>query len=64
MPIHIGDRWLAIIDSGAEATAALLTDETEDGRYMRAVAPLRALVTKEERDEQFPRATNKDNLER
>lgn len=31
------DRWIGIIDSDAEATAAMLTDETEDGRYIAEI---------------------------
>ena len=46
-------NWLMVCDAGPDALISLLTDPTEHGRYMRSVAPLRAFVTKEERDEYF-----------
>jgi hypothetical protein len=56
----VGDQpyyceWLQRINDGARAVAALLADESQYGRYMRAVAPLRAFVTREERDILFQR---------
>jgi hypothetical protein len=49
-----GDRpyfreWLAVAAHGPGAVRELLLDPSEHGRYMRAVAPVRALVTREER---------------
>jgi hypothetical protein len=56
----VGDQpyyreWLQRIDDGPNAVAALFVDESQHGRYMRAVAPLRASVTREERDDIFQR---------
>ncbi len=42
-------EWLRLIDDGPHAVAAMLRDRTEFGRYMRAMAPLRGLVSREER---------------
>ncbi len=49
-----GDRpyfqeWLAVADHGPQAVREMLLDRSEHGRYMRAAAPVRALVTREER---------------
>jgi hypothetical protein len=48
-------EWLQRIDDGPGVVAALFADESEYGRYMRAVAPLRAFVTRQERDDIFQR---------
>lgn len=49
-----GDRpyfreWLSVAAHGPRAVRELLLDQSEHGRYMRAVAPVRELVTREER---------------
>ncbi|MEA2664488.1 MAG: hypothetical protein QOI11_1432, partial [Candidatus Eremiobacteraeota bacterium] len=46
-----GDRpyfqeWLAVAARGPQAVRDLLLDLSEHGRYMRTVAPVRALVTR------------------
>jgi len=58
--IAVGDHkyyrdWLAIVDAGAESLARAFLDESERGRYLRAVAPMRAFVTQDERDTIFDR---------
>lgn len=46
-------EWLRLVDEGPDAVAAMLRDRTEFGRYMRSMAPLRGLVSREERDDFF-----------
>lgn len=44
-------EWLRRSELGPHALAEAFLDETERGRYMRAMAPLRAFISKEERSE-------------
>src|SRR2546423_10677564 len=48
-------EWLQRIAVGPTAVAALLVDQSQYGRYIRSVAPLRAFVTRQERDRIFQR---------
>lgn len=43
-------EWLDVCAQGPGAVASLLTDPTERGRYMRAVATMRPFVSRAERD--------------
>jgi hypothetical protein len=43
-------KWLDVIDLGPEAVRAALLDVSDDGRVMRSFAPLRTLISREERD--------------
>lgn len=43
-------RWLDLADAGPEAVRATLLDVSDDGRVMRSFAPLRTLISREERD--------------
>jgi hypothetical protein len=43
------EAWLDIIDAGEDEIRRVLTDTTERGRYLRAVAQFRAFATREER---------------
>jgi hypothetical protein len=43
------EAWRDIIDSGYNEICHVLTDTTERGRYLRAVAQFRAFATREER---------------
>jgi hypothetical protein len=63
--VRLGDylyfrRWLKIIDEGPDAVAAMMTDATEVGRYMRSVATFRPFVSQSERDAFFRRALPKN----
>lgn len=44
-------EWLRRLELGPHALAEAFLDETERGRYMRAMAPLRAFISKAERSE-------------
>jgi len=39
----------AVADQGVEALRSLLVDESERGRYLRAMMPMRAFVSRDER---------------
>jgi hypothetical protein len=43
-------RWLDLTDSGPDAVRAALLDVSDDGRVMRSFAPLRTLISRQERD--------------
>lgn len=43
------EEWLRIVDDGTEAVSRALRDETERGRALRTVAPLRAFISDVER---------------
>lgn len=56
----VGDQpyyreWLRLVAAGPSVVAAMLVDESQRARYMRSVAPLRAFVTRQERDDIFQR---------
>lgn len=57
-------EWSDIIRRGSSAIAAILLDESERGRYLRAVVPLRAFVSRAERDWIFERHRVPEELQR
>ena len=52
--------WLKIANCGPSAVAEIFTDETERGRYLRSVAPMRAFATRDERRALFRRVFGKN----
>lgn len=44
-------EWLRLTDVGPEAVRRMFRDETERGRYMRSMAPMRPFVSRRERAE-------------
>lgn len=42
-------EWLRLTDAGPDAVRRILCDDTERGRYMRSMAPLRQFISRGER---------------
>lgn len=45
------EEWLRLVEDGTEAVSQALRDETERGRALRTVAPLRAFISDVERQQ-------------
>jgi hypothetical protein len=65
---HVGDHpvlkeWLRLAELGPEAMRKMLLDETERGRYMRSMAPLRAFISADERIEILRAVARKRGIE-
>ena len=56
-------EWLRLTDAGPEAVRKILCDDTERGRYMRSMAPLRQFISRGERADILRAVARRHGLE-